>query len=46
MKVDAFTEQQSLDKELKRFWELKSLGILKDEYDTFTQHNIFQAGKV
>ena len=43
--VDAFTEQQSLEKGLKRFWELESLGILKDEqsvYDTFTQQISFK----
>jgi hypothetical protein len=48
LRVDAFTEQQSLEEGLKRFWELESLGILKDEqsvYDTFTQQISFKQGR-
>ena len=48
LRVDAFTEQQSLEEGLRRFWELESLGILKDEqsvYDTFTQQISFKQGR-
>ena len=41
LRVDTFTEQESLDAGLRRFWELDSLGILKNEqsvYEKFTQH--------
>lgn len=48
LRVDAFTEQQSLEAGLKRFWVLESLGILKEEqsvYDTFTQQISFKQGR-
>ena len=48
LRVDAFTEQHSLQEALKRSWELESLGILKDEqsvYDTFTQQISFKQGR-
>ena len=38
-RVDTFTKQESLDAGLRRFWELDSLGILKNEqsvYEKFT----------
>ena len=48
LRVDAFTEQQSLEEGLRRFWELESLGILKDEqsvYGTFTRQISFKQGR-
>ena len=32
LRVDSITEPESLDAGLKRFWELESLGILKEEH--------------
>ena len=48
MRVDASTEQECLERELKGFWELESLGILKDEqsvYDSFVQQISFKQGR-
>ena len=48
LRVDTLTEQESLERGLRRFWELESLGILKDEqsvYDTFTQQISFRQGR-
>ena len=48
LKVDTFAEQESLDAGLKRFWELDSLGILKNEqsvYEKFTQQISLKQGR-
>lgn len=40
LKVDAYPTESSLDDRLKQFWELESLGIMKDEvsvYEKFVQ---------
>ena len=46
--VNAITEQESLDNRLQRFWDLESLGILKDEtsvYSKFTQQIALKEGR-
>ena len=48
LRVDTFTEQESLDAGLRRFWELNSLGILKNEqsvYGKFTQQISLKQGR-
>ena len=48
LRVDTFTEQESLDAGLRRFWELESLGILKNElsvYEKFTQQISLKQGR-
>ena len=45
LRIGAQAEQNSLDKELKRFWEIESLGILKEEAtikEKFTQQITFK----
>ena len=41
LRIDHTTEQESLDVTLRRFWELESLGILKEDHpvqEKFSQH--------
>ncbi len=48
LRVDATTESESLDAGLKRFWELESLGILKEEHPVqqqFSQKIAFKRGR-
>ena len=48
LRVDTFTEPESLDAGLRRFWELNSLGILKNEqsvYEKFTQQISLKQGR-
>ena len=45
LRVDTFTEQESLDAGLRRFWELDSLGILKNVYEKFTQQISLKQGR-
>ena len=48
LRVDSVTESESLEAGLKRFWELESLGILKDEqsiHKQFTQQIAFKQGR-
>ena len=48
LRVDAITEQESLDSSLRRFWDLETLGILKDEtsvYEKFTQQITLRRGR-
>ena len=48
LRVDAITEQENLDNRLQRFWDLESLGILKDEtsvYSKFTQQLALKEGR-
>ena len=45
LRVDTFTEQESLDAGLRRFWELDSLGILKNVYEKFTQQIFLKQGR-
>ena len=48
LKVETYNEQESLDIRLRRFWELESLGILKNElrvYEKFTQQISFKQGR-
>ena len=47
LRVDSITEPESLDAGLKRFWELESLGILKEEHPVqqqFSQRISFKGG--
>ena len=44
LKIDTHPVEQNLDDQLRRFWELESLGIMKDEpsvYDKFVQRISF-----
>ena len=44
LRIDSYPMDQSLDDHLKRFWELESLGIMKDEssvYEKFVQQISF-----
>ena len=44
LRIDTYPVEQNLDDQLKRFWELESLGITKDEpsvYDKFVQQISF-----
>ena len=48
LRVDYIAEPESLDAKLKRFWELESLGILKEEHPVqrqFTQRIAFRHGR-
>ena len=48
LRVDSLNELESLDARLKKFWELESLGILKDEqsvHEHFMQHIAFKQGR-
>ena len=48
LRVDSVTELESLDAGLRRFWELESLGVLKDEqsvHKQFTQQIAFKQGR-
>ena len=48
LRVDNFSEAENLDSQLRRFWELESLGILKDEQpleQQFTQQITFKRGR-
>ena len=48
LRVDSITEPESLDAGLKRFWELESLGILKEEHPVqqqFSQRISFKGGR-
>ena len=48
LRVDSITEPESLDAGLKRFWELESLGILKEEnpvQQQFSQRISFKGGR-
>ena len=48
LRVDSVTELESLDAGLWRFWELESLGILKDEqsvHKQFTPQIAFKQGR-
>ena len=47
LRVDSATESESLDVGLRRFWELESLGILKEEHPVqqqFSQRISFKQG--
>ncbi len=46
LKIDAYPAEPSLDNRLKQFWDLESLGILKDEssvYERFVQQIEFNS---
>ena len=48
LRVDGITEQESLESSLQRFWDLETLGILKDEtsvYKKFTQQIALKQGR-
>ena len=44
LKVESYSVEQGLDDQLGRFWDLETLGIMRDEpsvYDKFTQQILF-----
>ncbi|ORU90924.1 MAG: hypothetical protein A6F71_08245 [Cycloclasticus sp. symbiont of Poecilosclerida sp. M] len=44
LRIDTYPIEQSLDDQLRRFWELESLGIMRDEssvYEKFIQQILF-----
>ena len=48
LKIEAFTVEENLETELRKFWELEALGILKDEqsvYEKFVQQISFKDGR-
>ena len=48
LRVDIVAESEGLETELKRFWDLESLGISKEEHPVqqqFTQHIMFKHGR-
>lgn len=48
LRVDAVTEDENLEAGLRRFWELESLGILKNEksvHESFTQQISMKEGR-
>ena len=48
LRIDTFTEQESLDQGLQRFWKLESIGIMENEtsvYDNFTQQISYKGGR-
>ena len=48
LRVDAVSEYESLEVGLRRFWELESLGILKNEksiHESFTQQISMKGGR-